>query len=100
MNAEAWVTIVVGAFAVLMNVIVLAMGYGGLRGTVTALSTRVATLEGEMSALGDMKVKIAEIGTRQETWIEQLKEMNASIRWMRTPAPYEPEAPTPKPRVR
>jgi hypothetical protein len=100
MNAEAWVALAFGATGLLINLVTLAVGYGVLRGTVTALAGRVAAVESEMSALADLKVEVTRIGTRQETWIEQLKEMNASIRWMRDPAVYEPDAPGPKGRAR
>ena len=93
MSVEALVTLVVGACALLINISTLAVGYGVLRGTVNSLTARVGALETEMGALNDLKIKVAEIATRQETWIEQLKELNASIRWMREPAPSEPMQP-------
>lgn len=86
MNAEALIAL--GALVV--NLSVIAVGYGVLKGTVAALAARISALEGEMGTLNDLKLKVTEIATRQDMWIEQLKELNASIRWMREPAGYEP----------
>jgi len=66
------------------------VGYGVLKASVSALAARVTALEGEMRTLNDLKNEVTRIATRQDTWIEQLKELNASIRWMRDPAGYEP----------
>lgn len=95
MNAE----VAIGLAALVINALLLAVGYGVLKGTVAALAARVMTLEGELNAFAELKVEVARIGERQEMWIEQLKELNASIRWMRNPAEYEPTAavrPTPR----
>jgi hypothetical protein len=86
MNAEAWIALVVGGTALLLNVSTLLIGYGVMKGTLSALHARVTALEVEMSALNDLKVTVARIGERQDMWIEQLRELNASIRWMRSPA--------------
>lgn len=52
------------------------------------LTQRVVTLEKEVDPLKVLPVQITRIETRQDTWIEQLKDLNASIRWMREPADY------------
>lgn len=50
------------------------------------LSQRVLTLERDMEPLKGLPIQIAKIGERQDIWIEQLKDLNSSIRWMRDPA--------------
>ena len=90
MGVSDWVAVSVSGFGLVLNIAAFAVGYGMLRGTVAALGLRVTALEAEIGAIGDMKVKVAEIATRQDVWIEQLKELNASIRWMREPAGPEP----------
>jgi hypothetical protein len=54
------------------------------------LTQRVKTLEEEMEPLKGLLVQVARMAERQDMWIEQLKELNASIRWMRNPAEYRP----------
>lgn len=65
-------------------------------GSVSALAARVADLEGEMTALvnglNELKVANARVETKLDGMTEQLKDLNASIRWMREPPPYEPQA--------
>ena len=90
MPDAAWI---VGALGLLLNVGTLLVGYGVLRGTVTAVRERVAALESEMSALSELKVTVVEVKTTVSFMHEQFKELNASIRWMRKPADYEPEMP-------
>jgi hypothetical protein len=100
MNAEAWVALAFGTTGLLLNLVLLGVAFGVLRGTVMALHGRVTALEGEMSALNELKVKVAEIRTRQDIWIEQLKELNASIRWMRDPAGHKAAGAPPQGRGR
>lgn len=100
MNPDAWVALVIGGIALLLNLVTLAVGYGLQQGAAKALAGRVTALEGEMTPLNELKVKVAEIATRQETWIEQLKDLNASIRWMRKPAEYDDAMAAPPARPR
>jgi hypothetical protein len=58
-----------------------------LRGTVGALSLRVTALETDVKTLDDMKLTVARVETRLEAVIDQLRDLNASVRWMREPAP-------------
>lgn len=52
------------------------------------LTQRVLTLEKEIGPLKDLATQVARIAERQDMWIEQLKDLNAAIRWMREPAGY------------
>jgi hypothetical protein len=79
-----------GLATLFLNCAALAIGYGVLKGTVAALGKRVEALEVEIGALGALQITVAKIGERQDIWIEQLRDLNASIRWMRDPAPDEP----------
>ncbi len=93
MTAEAWIALGFGAVMLILNVGTLAVGYGVLRGTVAALSARVTALEGEMGALQELKVTVAEVKTAMGFLLEQFKDLNAAIRWMREPAGYEQQGP-------
>lgn len=90
MTAAAWIAVVVGVAGLFINIGTLLVGYGVLRGTVQALASRVTTLEGEMRTLADLKTDVAVVQATLEGVKEQLKDLNASIRWIRQPAEYEP----------
>jgi hypothetical protein len=81
MNAEAWVALAFGTTGLLLNLVLLGVAFGVLRGTVMALHGRVTALEGEMSALNELK-------------------LNASIRWMRDPAGHKAAGAPPQGRGR
>lgn len=50
------------------------------------LTERVKTLERDVEPLKGLPLQLAKIGERQDIWIEQLKDLNSSIRWMREPS--------------
>lgn len=94
MTPSAWIALAVGVAGLFLNLGTLLIGYGVLRGTVSALTQRVSTLEQEMGALGELKVTVAEVKTSLGFLLEQFKDLNAAIRWMRDPVPvYEPQPP-------
>jgi hypothetical protein len=93
MNPSAWVALAIGAVGLMLNTATLLIGYGATRGAVRALEGRVATLEAELNALAELKVTVAEVKTTIGFVLEQIKDLNASIRWLRQPAEYNgPEA--------
>jgi hypothetical protein len=72
--------------AVVANLLVIGIAWGSLH-------QRVKALESEMVALKDLPVQVAELRIMLANVSEHLKDLNASIRWMRDPAPpYRPEA--------
>lgn len=99
MNAEAWVGLVAVVVTLILAGVGQAVSYGMLRGsfraTIDALAARVSALEGEMSALAELKVTVAEVKTTMTFMLEQFKELNSAIRWMREPGGHEPPAPPP-----
>lgn len=52
-----------------------------------SLTQRVKRLEEDMKPLKEMPEKLARIQERQDSLLDQFKDLNASIRWMRSPAP-------------
>lgn len=91
MTPSAWIALTACGLTLVFNGIALAIGYGVLKGTVAALSARVTALEGEMGAITDLKVAVGKIESKQDAMFEQLRDLAASVRWMREPA--APEAP-------
>jgi hypothetical protein len=57
---------------------------------VAALTRRVDGLAAEMGALTELKVTVAEVRTALGFLLEQFKDLNAAIRWMREPAANTP----------
>jgi hypothetical protein len=54
------------------------------------LTQRVKTLEQEMEPLRDMKIQVARMEVKIDNMGEQLKDLNAQLRWL-NPATYEPK---------
>lgn len=48
-----------------------------------ALNQRVRALERDIEPLKNLDVRVARIDARLEAMVEQLKDLNASIRWIR-----------------
>lgn len=89
MTPSAWIALAAFALTLIFNGIALAIGYGVLKGTVTALAARVKVLEQEMGAITELKVAVGKIESKQDAMFEQLRDLAASVRWMREPAPSE-----------
>lgn len=94
MNAAAWIALGFGLVTMMLNLIALAVGYGVLKGTVQGLHDRVAALETEIGAITELKVAVGKIEAKQDAMFEQLRDLAASVRWMRDPA--TPKARTPR----
>jgi hypothetical protein len=86
-TAAEWIALVGVIAGGLINLGGYLVAYGVLRGTVGALSLRVTALETDVKTLDDMKLTVARVETRLEAVIDQLRDLNASVRWMREPAP-------------
>jgi uncharacterized coiled-coil protein SlyX len=90
MNAAAWIALA-GAIATAgINLGGYFIAWGAMRATVVALTGRVAVLEGELRALDELKLDVARLQTRLDALIEHVRDLNASIRWMRDPAESRP----------
>jgi len=62
------------------------VAWGAMKGQVGALGGRVAALEGQLRSLEELKLDVARLQTRLDTLIDQVRDLNAAIRWMREPA--------------
>jgi hypothetical protein len=51
---------------------------------------RLRTLERDVASLQDLGSRMARVEARIEGLYEQFRELNASIRWMRSPEAYPP----------
>jgi hypothetical protein len=82
---DSWIAVASVVTAVGANVAGYLVAWGALKGTVAALANRVALLEGKMDALDELRLNVAKLETRLDVLIEQVRDLNASIRWMREP---------------
>lgn len=58
-----------------------------------ALGDRCGLIEAEINKLGDLRTQVGKIETGMGFMLEQMKDMNASIRWMRQPATPDHQLP-------
>lgn len=79
MNPAAWIALVFGGATFVLNLVALAIGYGVLRGTVSALDARVKSLEIEIKTLNEVKVAVGEIKTALTFIKDQLAMLNAGL---------------------
>lgn len=88
MTPEAWI----GAAALTLNVLVLAIGYGVLKGTVAGIEARVKALESEMTAISSLKADVARIDERTKAMKDgQDRLLNSWL--VQDPPVYEPQPP-------
>ncbi len=90
MDAAAWIALAGAVGTLAVNAGTYLIAWGALRSTVAALALRVSALENEIDALTQLKVDVAEVKTSLGFMLEQLKDLNAAIRWMREPAAGRP----------
>lgn len=58
------------------------------------LTQRVKTLEAEVEPLKQLAIQFARMEVKLDGLLEQFKDMNASMRWLRAPTGYAPGDPT------
>jgi len=80
-----WIAVTGVLIAAGANLAGYLVAWGALKGTVVALSSRVAVLEGKMDALDELKLNVAKLETRLDVLIEQVRDLNAALRWIREP---------------
>ena len=91
MSGPAWNAALGVILTLLLNLATFAFAWGRVNSTVNRLKEDVEGLQKEMKGLQELEKQVARMAERQDMWIEQLKEISASIRWMREPAPpYRP----------
>lgn len=91
--------VAIGIAALILNMLVIAVGYGVLKGTVAALSARVVALEGEMSTLSALKADVARIDERTKSMSSGIESILNS--WLlREPPGYAMSDPAQPPRTR
>jgi hypothetical protein len=93
MDPAAWIALAGAVMTATINLGGYFIAWGAMKATVVALSSRVSALEGELRALDELKLDVARLETRLDALIEQVRDLNASIRWMRDPAPPRPVRP-------
>jgi hypothetical protein len=80
-----WIALAGVLLAAGINLAAYLVAWGAMKGAVAALTTRVAMLEGQIRALDELKLDVARLETRLDALIEHVRDLNASLRWMREP---------------
>jgi hypothetical protein len=79
--------------AIVGLILALAAQAAGLVIWGARLTQRVKALEQEIEPLKQLPVQFARIDVKLDGLLEQFKDMNASMRWLRTPAAGIPQTP-------
>jgi hypothetical protein len=85
MNTLTWIALGGAVATPLISAAGYFIAWGMMKGSLLALGGRVGRLEGEMRALDGLKLDVARLETRLDVLIEQVRDLNAAIRWMREP---------------
>lgn len=96
MTAPAWIALGGMGVTVLLNLAGWLVAWGGLKSTVKAIGARVSALEAEIAVLGEIRVQVARVEARMEVVLEQLRDLNAALRWARNDPMGEPPAGAPR----
>lgn len=81
MTPAVWVAVAALAVTALVQL-------GGLLIWGAGLTHRVKSLEEDIKALKALPVDVAKLQVTANAVMDQLRDLNASIRWMREPAEY------------
>lgn len=90
MTPAVWVAVAALAVTALVQL-------GGLLIWGASLTHRVKSLEEDIKTLKALPVEVAKIGVSLTLLLEQFKDLNAAVRWMKDPADYTSINPRPKP---
>jgi hypothetical protein len=90
MDAAAWIALSGVVITAVINFGGYLIAWGVMKGTVSALAVRVSALEGALKTVTDLKLDVARLETRVDALIEHVRDLTASIRWMREPADARP----------
>jgi hypothetical protein len=85
MDPAVWIALAGALATAAINAGGYLIAWGVMKGTVSALAGRVGALEGELRALDELKLDVARLETRLDTLIEQVRDLNALLRWTREP---------------
>jgi hypothetical protein len=93
MTTDAWIALAGAVVSVLLNIGGYLIAWGVMKGTVASLAARIGALERDMKAVGELKLDVARLETRLDALIEHVRDLAASIRWMREPPEPRPRSP-------
>lgn len=84
MSTPDWLAVLAMAAALLLNLAGYLVAWGAMKSSVKTLADQVAGLEGEAGSVDDLRVQVARIETRLDGLLEQFRDLNSAIRWMRS----------------
>lgn len=98
MTGADWLPTLGLTVTLLLNLAGYLVAWGALKSTVKGLADRVSAHEAEAGAVGELRVQVARVETRLDGLLEQFRDLNSAIRWMRSDSAPAPE-PGPLPDV-
>lgn len=93
MDNGSWIAVVGLGLTIAINAGGYLVAWGVMKNSVTALSKRVDALEIEAKAIGEIRVQIGKLEAQMVSVLEQLRDLNANLRWMRQEHVPEEAAP-------
>lgn len=83
MDSGSWIAVVGISLTILINAGGYLVAWGVMKNSVSALAKRVDALEIEAKAIGEIRVQIGKLEAQMVSVLEQLRDLNANLRWMR-----------------
>lgn len=84
MTGDDWLPALGLAVTLLLNLAGYLVAWGALKSTVKGLAERVSAHEADAGTVGELRVQIARVETRLDGLLEQFRDLNSAIRWMRS----------------
>lgn len=79
MTPDAVISLFISGGGLLVNVFAMAIGYGVLRGTVTALDKRVAAMEAETKTIKSLEVTMMRLETKIDALDSKASKIETTI---------------------
>lgn len=84
MTAGEWLPALGLTITLLLNLAGYLVAWGALKSNVRGLADRVSAHEADAGTVGELRVQIARVETRLDGLLEQFRDLNSAIRWMRS----------------
>lgn len=84
MTGSDWLPALGLTVTLLLNLAGYLVAWGALKSTVKGLADRVSAHEADAGTVGELRVQIARVETRLDGLLEQFRDLNSAIRWMRS----------------
>lgn len=87
MTPAMWIASCGMLATLLLNLAAYLIAWGAMKAEVGSLKTDVESLQQEAAGVGELRLQVARMEVKLEGLVEQIKDLNAALRWMRDPRP-------------